>query len=92
MAKILIKGGDWISDAAGNPTIFLPLATRVAIAPNIDYENKKELSNAGWELGQISGGQSIPVYFQMRPGGATDASLNSFTGSLHQDVTIDLLC
>ncbi len=62
------------------------------LPPNLDWGTKKPLSSAGWELGVMSGGQSIPVYFQMKPGGATDASLNSFTGSLHQDVTIDLLC
>ena len=91
-AKIMIKAGDWISDAAGNPIIFPTMITHVAIAPNLEYDNKKALSSGGWELGQISGGQSIPVYFQMKPAGATDASLNSFTGSLRQDVTIDLLC
>jgi hypothetical protein len=91
-AKIMIKGGDWVSDAAGNPTIFPSMNTHVAIAPNLDYYDKKALSSNGWELGGMSGGQSIPVYFQMKPGGATVASLNSFTGSLHQDVTIDLLC
>jgi len=91
-AKIMIKGGDWVSDAAGTPTIFPTMNTHVAIAPNLDYYDKKALSSNGWELGGMSGGQSIPVYFQMKPGGATVASLNSFTGSLHQDVTIDLLC
>lgn len=91
-AKIMIKAGDWISDATGNPIIFPTMITHVAIAPNLDYDDKKALSSNGWELGQISGGQSIPIYFQMKPGGAFDASLNSFTGSLHQDVTIDLLC
>ena len=91
-AKIMIKGGDWVSDAAGSPTIFPSMNTHVAIAPNLDWGTKKPLSSAGWELGGMSGGQSIPVYFQMKPGGATLASLNSFTGSLHQDVTIDLLC
>ena len=91
-AKIMIKGGDWVSDAAGNPTIFPSMNTHVAIAPNLEWGTKKPLSSAGWELGGMSGGQSIPVYFQMKPGGATLATLNSFTGSLHQDVTIDLLC
>lgn len=76
----------------GNLAAFGPESTHVAIAPNLDYDNKKALSSGGWELGQISGGQSIPVYFQMKPGGAIDASLNSFTGSLYQEVTIDLLC
>jgi len=92
VAKIMIKGGDWKSDAAGNPTIFPSMITHVATTANLDYNNKKPLSNQGSQLGGMSGGQSIPVYFQMKPGGATDASLNSFTGSLHQDVIIDIIC
>jgi len=84
-AKIMIKGGNWVSDAAPNPTISGPEVTRVAIAP-VDFNNKKSLSSAGWELGQISGGQSIPIYFQM------GIWVNAPSGSFHQDVTIDLLC
>lgn len=85
-AKIMVKGGNWVSDAAGNPTISGPEITHVAIAPNLDWGNKKALSSNGWELGQISGGQSIPVYFQFK------VPLSGVSGSLHQDVTIDLLC
>jgi hypothetical protein len=50
----MIKGGDWISDALSE--VFLPVATRVAIAPNVDYYFKKALTSNGWELGRISGG------------------------------------
>jgi hypothetical protein len=84
-AKFTIKGGNWVGDAAPNPTISGPEVTRVAIAP-VDFNNKKSLSLAGWELGQMSGGQSIPVYFQFL------AWVNAPSGSFHQDVTIDLLC
>ena len=84
-AKLMIKGGNWIGDAAPNPTISGPEVTRVAIAP-VDFNNKKSLSLAGWELGQIAGGQSIPVYFQFL------TWVNAPSGSFHQDVTIDLLC
>ena len=84
-AKLMIKGGNWIGDAAPNPTISGPEVTRVAIAP-VDFNNKKSLSLAGWELGQITGGQSIPVYFQFL------TWVNAPSGSFHQDVTIDLLC
>ena len=84
-AKVMIKGGNWVSDAAPNPTISGPEVTRVAIAP-VDFNNKKSLSLAGWELGQLSGGQSIPVYFQFL------TWVNAPSGSFHQDVTIDLLC
>ena len=81
----MIKGGDWISDAAGNPTIFWTREHSCRYRPKVDLGNKKSLSSAGWELGQISGGQSIPVYFQMKPGGATLAShslLDHFTKTL----------
>jgi hypothetical protein len=84
-AKFTIKGGNWVSDAAPNPTISGPEVTRVAIAP-VDFNNKKSLSLAGWELGQMTGGQTIPVYFQFL------AWANAPSGSFHQDVTIDLLC
>ena len=84
-AKLMIKGGNWIGDSAPNPTISGPEVTRVAIAP-VDFNNKKSLSLAGWELGQIAGGQSIPVYFQFL------TWVNAPSGSFHQDVTIDLLC
>lgn len=84
-AKLMIKGGNWVSDAVTSPTISGPEVTRVSIAP-VDFNNKKPLSLAGWELGQMSGGQSIPVYFQfLTPSGSP-------SGSYHQDVTIDLLC
>jgi hypothetical protein len=88
-AKIMIKGGDWIIDAEADPALAFisgPEITHVTIAPNLDWSNKKPLSSAGWELGQIFGGQSIPVYFQLK------VPIGTLSGSFHQDVTIDLLC
>ena len=86
VAKIMLKGGNWVSDAAGNPTISGPEVTRAAIAPGLTFENKKSLSANGWELGGMAGGQSLTAYFQFRPW------VNVPSGSFHQEVTIDLLC
>lgn len=83
-AKFTIKGGNWINDATG-ATISGPEVTHAAIAP-VDFNNKKALSLGGWDLGQMSGGQTLPVYFQFL------AWVNAPSGSFHQDVTIDLLC
>jgi hypothetical protein len=92
-AKIMIKAGDWIFDAEpgtdpemANPSISGPEVTHVAIAPNLNWGTKNALSLAGWELGQLTGGQSLPVYFQFK------TWVNAPSGSFHQDVTIDLLC
>ncbi len=90
-AKLMIKGGNWVSDSAAAgataaaSTISGPEVTRASIAP-VDFNSKKPLSLAGWELGQLTGGQSIPVYFQFL------TWANAPSGSFHQDVTIDLLC
>lgn len=94
-AKVMIKGGNWVSDAAvasapagtagAGSTISGPEVTRVAIS-QVDFNNKKPLSLDGWELGQLTGGQSIPVYFQLL------TWVNAPSGSFHQEVTIDLLC
>jgi hypothetical protein len=88
-AKIMIKGDDWIGEPGPPPTPAGPNfgaeATHVAIAPNLDWGTKNALSRNGWELGQLTGGQSLPVYFQFKvPVG--------IVGAYHQDVTIDLLC
>jgi hypothetical protein len=91
-AKLMIKGDNWRSDpgltAVLNPWVQIPNWTHVSIAP-IDFNNKKPLLSAGMELGQISGGQSIPIYFQFL---AWEVTPTSNMGSFHQDVTIDLIC
>ena len=89
-AKIMVKGGNWISDAAPNPTISGPEITRVALAP-IDFNSKESLSLAGSELSNLPSGSSIPIYFQFRAW--VNGLSGSFpSGSFHQEVTIDLLC
>ena len=84
-AKIMVKGGNWISDSAPNPTISGPEITRVALAP-VDFNYKESLSLAGWELSRFT--MDLQYQFisslghgSMRP-----------SGSFHQEVTIDLLC
>ena len=90
-AKIMIKGGDWISDAAGNPTISGPEVTHVTLDFFTGYDTKLPLHNNEMELVQFLG-QLIPdgtdkfVSFQVR------AWENVPSGSFHQEVTIDLLC
>ena len=89
-AKIMVKGGNWISDSAPNPTISGPEITRVALAP-IDFNYKESLSLAGSELSNLPSGSSIPIYFQFRAW--VNGLSGSFpSGSFHQEVTIDLLC
>ena len=91
-ARIMIKGGDWISDAAPNPTISGPEITHVSGHPTgslfTGYEMKKSLTSPGIEFGQISGGQSLPVYFQIMAKGP----IGTLSGSFHQEVSIDLIC
>ena len=85
LAKVMLKGGDWISDAAGNPIISGPEITRAAIA-SVDYNNKKSLSSNGWELAAMPGGYFLSVFFQFK------VPTSGVVGSLHQEVTIDLTC
>jgi hypothetical protein len=81
-AAIMVKGGDWISDATG-ATTFGSGNTRVTFPPNFVYA----LSTSGVYYGEgISVGQSIPIYFRFSPG------IIPHYGSFHQDVTIDLIC
>jgi hypothetical protein len=92
IAKIMIKGGNWISDAAGNPTISGPEITHVSmegtgsIVPQL-YDLKKPLTSNGSQIGLAYGGRSQPIYFQLW----IPSSFSGF-GSLHQEVSIDLIC
>jgi len=92
-ATITVKGDSWYAPIFDAETklryrevISEPEVTHLAIGPNLDYDNKKSLTDSGLILDQISGGQSIPVYFQFKP------SANAPSGSFYQEVTIDLLC
>jgi hypothetical protein len=99
-ATISVKGAGWfvqyLSPAHSGPdpgvlytTTFLssePGDTHVSTTANLDYNNKKPLSGSGLKLGQISGGQSIPVYFQLRVPTTWPITF------VQQEVSIDLLC
>ena len=97
-AKIMIKGDDFLWFKPGStetccPRIFPSTITHVGITPNVDYNIKKPIGLSGLEVGQISSGQSIPVYFQIKAvSGAAYNSLTGFAGEHWQSVTIDLLC
>lgn len=106
-AKIMIKGDEWWGHRAiqnpisqsQSPVITLwptvvsgPEHTRVATSSNVNYNDKKSLSKDGFELGQISGGQSVPIYFQVKSWTQDSNDFTEFRPSFHQDVTIDLLC
>ena len=95
--KIMVKGGDWISDAAGNPTISGPEITHVSdwafgitspqlFVPQLYYMHKPLTSN-GSQIGLAVGRDTVSIYFQL----LIPDSFSGF-GSLHQEVTIDLLC
>jgi hypothetical protein len=89
-AKVMIKGTDWVSDDLYQGTsiqIQGPEATHVSL-DGLTYDNKKHLTSNGAELGDITGGQTKTVYFQLKLDHNPPAAVSSF----HQDVTIDLLC
>ena len=85
-AVIIIKGGNWISDAAGNPTISGPEYTHFTRDVGLYYDMKNILSSKGAFLGSIAGGQSLTAYFQFRP------MPNVYSGSFHQEVTLESIC
>jgi hypothetical protein len=87
-AKVMIKGGDWISDELvgdQKQVISGPEVTRFSISPS-NYDSKAPVSKDAKELSQIFGGESSDVFLQFK------AWNNPPIGSFHQDVTIDLLC
>ena len=90
LAKVMLKGDDWKIDEAGNPSVSGPEATHATIMqPNVEYSQKATLTNTGKEFAAIQGGQSIPFYFQFK---VPATAPTDFSGSLHQEVTMDLLC
>jgi hypothetical protein len=84
----IIKGGDWVSDAAPNPTISGPERTFFSMSSIVlGAERRIALDdNNGFTLGPIYGGQQIPLYFTFR------GFVNGPIGSFHQEVTIDIVC
>jgi hypothetical protein len=106
-AKIMIKGDEWwgLQSIPQNPNlpagqvvtvwptvISGPEHTKVAMSPNVNYNDKKPLSKDGSELGQISGGQSVPIYFQFKSWTQDSYDISIYSPSFHQEVSIDLLC
>lgn len=96
-AEILVKGGNWVSDAAGNPIVSGPDITRVSIPSYWDlndtttnpyvYDNKISLQSNGIKLATISPEKDIQLLFQIKL-----VPLMLEGGSFHQEVSIDLLC
>ena len=85
-AKVMVKGGDWISDVAGNTPMSGPEITHVSTAPNLFWAQKPELRSYPFVLTNIPAGTGIVVWFQVK------VPANAVSGSFHQEVTIDLVC
>jgi len=83
---IMIKGGNWISDAVGNPTISGPEYTHYWLTSGRPYDATTSLSSNGSELGWIHSGGTLTAFFQFRP------MPNVPSGSFHQEVTLDSIC
>jgi hypothetical protein len=89
-AKVMIKGGDWLSDelvAGAHVRIAGPEVTKVSTSQS-NYAAKTSLSDQNLELAELTGGQSLPINFQFK----LENSPSTSVGAFHQDVTIDLLC
>jgi hypothetical protein len=83
-AKIIVKGGDWISDSADNP-LSGPEVTHVGIGP-ISPNAMVALKSNEFQIGMIPPGNTVPVSFLLK------VPASGFTGSLHQEITLDLIC
>lgn len=85
-----VKGGDWISDAAGNPIISGPEITHFDVGPDRKYSGEKHnLTKTGLDFSGTSPFSKDVLryfYFQFK------VPINGTIGSIHQDITIDLLC
>lgn len=89
-AKVMIKATPWLSDelqAGTHVSIADEGATRVSLV-GLTYDNKKPLSADAQEIGQLTGGESRQIFFQLKLNNAPPSGFDKF----HQDVTIDLLC
>ena len=83
LIRIYIKGGNWVSDEAPNPTISGPEVTHVTTTPNLNYYQKKSLSSNEFQIYTIRAGVNTPVFFEVLE------PANASSGSFHQEVTID---
>jgi hypothetical protein len=83
--KIMVKGGDWISDAAGNPTVSGPEITHVSIT-SIPWSDKAALKSNAIELGVLGPDDRTSLWYQLK------VPVSGFSGSLHQELSIDLIC
>lgn len=84
-ADVLFKAGDWISDAPGNPTISGPEITHVSVNENSPWTADTPLTSEGWKMHYLDGETSMTLYFHFKvPSGVG--------GSIHQDITLDILC
>jgi hypothetical protein len=103
--NVVIKGGNWVSDAAGNPTVSGPDITHVAVAPidyvetddpfanPANYEGKPHLENNGHGLNLGILAPEKEIYRDMILMFQIQlAPLMLDGGSFHQEVTIDLIC
>ncbi len=88
-AKVMINDANWVPDAGvkttDDPYMAFPTHTHVTSYPNEEYWQQRSLTPIPQELGRISGGQSLSIYFQYY-------TYPGKIGSYHQFVTIDLVC
>lgn len=87
--KVMVKGDNWVSDAAGNPTISGPEITHVGIQDGRSYNDKGSLTNTGLEVKPMVNNvypYRGSLWFQFK------VPATGVSGSIHQDITIDYLC
>ena len=82
-ATILVKGGDWISDVTGKP-VAGPEITDVRRSQSGD---KVPLKTYPFEFGsQVPAGGLAVLWYHVK------VPVSGFSGSLHQELSIDLKC
>ena len=82
-------GADWVSDEPGNPTLFGPEITYVSKNFGLtlfDTANGVPLKSNAIELVMLPDHDAQELWFQVR------IPVGGVSGSLHQEVTIDLIC
>jgi hypothetical protein len=94
-AHVSVKGGNWIGGTTANPQTFPPEWTHVADKPNVDWQNKMALKSSEISLGQeqLTPGTTGQSYWQLQvPTNPAISGSTDISGSLHQEVTLDLIC